>query len=322
MYKRFSFFFFVISLLFFTFFTTGVSADCSPYELYSVDSVFNLNGWLLIRVSHWSYTCEIIAGEWMPRPPCAPPDEYYLLTDGNKTILVGGIDPSTETFVGFVNETLYVLTLTNARIPYKNVTIAIDGVPHNFMLFKNVTVKTLYRFNGICLDNVSTCRIVSYSNGTKINTCDGFLWNASSLSLPNVSLTGVPVEAKDGRLYFTVGMKNYTVIFPTGINISNLKLSAFMAKNGIVLINTGVIKVPAGTTLEEIPILFLIKDGTAQSAKILKLEESTCKSMNINTSESPYKSATASSNNKKTICGAGMVVIIAASIRLLMKRRE
>ncbi|WP_457741386.1 hypothetical protein [Thermococcus sp.] len=54
----------------------------------------------------------------MPRPPCAP-NEYYLLTDGNKTILLGGSDPSRETFVGFVNETLYVLTVINSRVRIK-----------------------------------------------------------------------------------------------------------------------------------------------------------------------------------------------------------
>ncbi|WP_297418719.1 hypothetical protein [Thermococcus sp.] len=313
MYKRLSFLFFVMFLLFSTFFTTGVSANCSPYELYSVDSVFKLDGWLLIRISHWSYTCEMIAGEWTP-VLISGPDRYYLLTDGNKTILLGSD-------VGLVNETLYVLTVTSACVSYQNLTITIEGKPHNFTLLKNMTVKTLYHFNGLCFENASTCRIILYPNGTRIDMCRGLLWNASFLKSPNVSLTGVPVKVERGRLHFMLG-KNYTITSPEGINTSDLKLRAFTAKMGVVLINTGVIKVPAGTTLEEIPILFVIKDGTAQSAKILKLEESTCKSMNINTIESPYKSVTASSNNKiKGICGPGFVVLIILSVLLLNKRR-
>ncbi len=95
-----------------------VSADCSPYDVYFVSSISSSKGWLLVVVDQDSWTCEMIAGEWMPRPPCAP-NEYYLLTDGNKTILLGGSDPSRETFVGFVNETLYVLTVINSRVRIK-----------------------------------------------------------------------------------------------------------------------------------------------------------------------------------------------------------
>ncbi|NJE03795.1 hypothetical protein [Thermococcus sp. MV11] len=136
---------FVFSLLSLQF----VSADCSPYELYSVNSISSFNGWLLIEVVKNSYACAMIAGEWTP-VPVGIPDEYYLLTDGNKTILLGGTGIGQGIFVGFMNGTLYVLTVTSTRVPYQNVTITIEGRHHNFTLLKNVTVKTLCRFNGTC----------------------------------------------------------------------------------------------------------------------------------------------------------------------------
>jgi hypothetical protein len=164
------------------------SADCSPYEVYSVDSVYNINDWLLIVVGHDSYACEMIAGEWTP-VLVGIPDEYYLLTDGNKTIFLGGTGIGQGISVGFMNGELCVLTVTIRHVPYQNVTITVEGRPHNFTLLKNVTVRTLYRFNGTCLENVSTCRIVSYPNGTKINTCRGFFWIISLLTLSGRSST-------------------------------------------------------------------------------------------------------------------------------------
>ncbi|WP_457742927.1 hypothetical protein [Thermococcus sp.] len=133
-----------------------VSAGCSPYEVYSIDSVFKVDGWLLVEVSHLSYTCVMIVGEWTP-VLVGVPDEYYLLTGGNKIILLGGTDPSRETFVGFVNETLYVLTVINSRVPYQNVTITIESEPHNFTLLKTpyITYKGAIFVNGSWYINIT-----------------------------------------------------------------------------------------------------------------------------------------------------------------------
>ena len=294
----------------------AVSADCSPYEVYSVDSVFKVDGWLLVEVSHWSYTCEMIAGEWMPRPSCAV-DEYYILTDGSKAVFLGGTDIGRETFPGFGNGTLYVLTVNRAHVPYKNVTITIEGVPHNFTLLKNVTVKTLYRFNGACFENVSACKIVSYPNGTKINICKGSVWNVSNYKIPGGSLTGVPVRIENGTVHFRL-RRSYSLAFPEGVNASVLKLEAFKAKHGVVLVNMGVIKVLAGEGVEDIPVIFVADNKTARSPKFMDLEKFVCAKGGANTTSSTANSVV-DNRSKKSICGPGFMVIL--TITAIVRKR-
>ncbi|WP_148882876.1 hypothetical protein [Thermococcus aciditolerans] len=318
--------------------TQTVSADCSSYELYSVNSISSFNGWLLIGVGKDSYACEMIAGEWTP-VLVGIPDEYYLLTDGNKTILLGGTGIGQGIFVGFMNETFYVLIVTSTHAPYRNVTITIEGRPHNFTLIKNVTVKTLYLFNGTCLENASTCRIVSYPNGTKTNTCKGFIWNASAFKPPRGFLTGAPVRIENGTIHFTL-RKHYTLTLPEWVNTSNLNLEAFAAEHGVVLINMGVIHVPVGVSIDGVPLLFTVENGTVRSLSVLGLEKLACAETSVNTTKSTGGNLTANStdtpltppiittpsqptasNDKKNICGPAFI-ILATTTGLLLKRHR
>ncbi|NJE03796.1 hypothetical protein [Thermococcus sp. MV11] len=181
------------------------------------------------------------------------------------------------------------------------------------------------------MENVSTCRIVSYPNGTKINTCRGFLWNASAFKPPNVSLAGSPVRIENGTLHFTLRRKSYTLALPEGINASNLKLEAFRAEQGAVLINTGVIQVPVGVSIDEVPLLFTVENGTARSPSVLSLEKFVCEKASVNTTKSAGGNVTANStdtpptppikttpsqhtasNDKKKVCGPGLLVLLGA----------
>jgi len=290
-----------------------VSADCSPYDVYFVSSISSSKGWLLVVVGQDSWTCEMIAGEWTPRLTCAP-NEYYILTDGNKTILLGGTDLSRGTLVGFMNETIYVLIVTTAHVSYRNVTITIEGVPHNFTLLKNVTMKMLYRFNGVCLENVSTCRIVSYPNGTKTNTCNGSVWNVSGYKIPGSSLIGVPVKIENGAVHFTLG-RRYSLALPEGVNASVLKLEAFEAKHGVVLVNMRTIRVPAGENIKNIPILFVTDNKTVHLPKFTSLEEFICAKCGTNTTNSAIDN-----KDKKPICGPGFTGLLALVPLIIRKR--
>ncbi|WP_297535934.1 hypothetical protein [Thermococcus sp.] len=293
---------FVLLLLF----LPVISADCSPYSIYSVDSIGTINGWLLLEIGENTYTCEMIAGEWTP-VLVGMPNEYYILTDGSKTVFLGGTEIGRETFLGFVNRTLYVLTVNRTHVPYKNVTITIEGVPHNFTLLKNVTVKTLYRFTGTCLENVSTCRIASYPSGTETNTCRGLMWNISTFKLPRKSLQGVPVMVKNGTVEVFGG--NYTLMLPEWVNASTLKLEAFKAKHGVVLINMEVIKVPAGESVEDIPLLFLVYGKTVRSPKFIDLGKFVCAKGGANTTNSTAISVV-ENKSKKSICGPAFLVLL------------
>ncbi|NJE54420.1 hypothetical protein [Thermococcus sp. 21S9] len=298
----------LVILVFSLLFLPAVSADCSPYKIYSVDSISIIDGWLLLGIGENTYTCEMIAGEWTP-VMIGVPSEYYILTDGDKAVFLGGIDIGRETFPGFVNGTLYVLTVKRTHVPYKNVTITIEGVPHNFTLLKNVTVKALYRFNGACFENVSTCRIVSYPNGTKINTCNMFIWNVSDYKIPGGSLTGVPVRIENGTVHFRLG-GSYSLVLPGGVNASVLKLEAFKAEHGLVLVNRGAIKVPAGEGVEDIPVLFVADNKTVRSPKFVDLEKFVCAKGGANTTSSTANSVV-ENMSKKSICGPGFVALLA-----------
>jgi len=318
MYKRLLSLFFVLFLLFSAFFTpTGVSADCSPYEVYSVDSVFKVDGWLLVVVDQDSWTCEMIAGEWTPVLVDVP-DKYYILTDGSEAILLGCTCIGQGIFVGFVNGTLYVLTVNKTHVPYQNITITIEGEPHNFTLLKNVTVKTLYRFNGTCLDNISACKIISYPNGTKTNTCRGLIWNSSEFKLPKKSLKGVPVRVQNGTV--EIFGRDYTLILPEGINASTLKLEAFEVKHSMVLINTGVIRVPAGMSIDEIPLIFKkVKNGTVCPLGLLNMKKLICVGSGTNTTQStPGNSGRGKLLNITFIV---LLAVVALAVERTLRRR-
>ncbi|WP_457741387.1 hypothetical protein [Thermococcus sp.] len=191
-------------------------------------------------------------------------------------------------------------------------TITIEGEPHNFTLLKNVTVKTLYRFNGTCLENVSTCRIVSYLNGTKINTCREFIWNASVFKLPQKSLKGVPVRVRNRTV--SLSGENYTLILPEWVNASTLKLEAFEAGHGVVLINTGVIHVSAGVSINEIPLLFKVENRTARPLGLLTIKKLICASAGASTTKAALED-----NGKKSTCEPAFLVLL-VMICLLAKR--
>lgn len=322
MYRRVTFLFSVLSLLLLDFPTpTAASVDCSPYEVYSIDSVFQIDGWLLIEVSHVSYTCEMIAGEWENRVDTA--NFYLILTDGSRAFLIGGSGPPLDWTMpaGFLNGTLYAARISKSKEPYKNITVTIDGEPKNFTLIKNVTVREIYRFEGDCLEKVSECILTTYPNGTVTKRCNGAQLNVSAFKLPSTQTYGSCVEARDGRLAFTLEEKDYTAALPENIHASKLSLTAFKAKRGIVLINRRLTQLPAGEGLGEAPLLFGIENGTVFRLEVPSdFSELVCEKPVVSDTNTTAEPNEPSATGIK-ICGPGFI-LLAAPIPVLLRRAK
>ncbi|NJE06367.1 hypothetical protein E3E36_09460 [Thermococcus sp. M36] len=304
--------------------TRAVSADCSAYEVYLVKGVYPINGWLLIVVEHDSYVCGMIAGEWESRLDFANSlQEYYVLTDGERAFLLGGYGPSlmNTTPVGMINGTFYVLKVEKSKEPYKNVTLTIDGEPKNFTLIKNVTVRETYRFEGNCLEKVSECTITAYPNGTVTKRCNGAQLNVSAFKLPSTQTYGSYVEAREGRIAFNFEGKDYTATLPGDINASMLRLTAFKAKRGIVLINREVVQLPAGEGLDEAPLLSRIENGTVSLLEVPPdFSELVCEKPVVSATNATAELHKPATHGRK-ICGTAFLVLLATSA-LAVRRRK
>ncbi|WP_456365383.1 hypothetical protein [Thermococcus sp.] len=294
-----------------------VSADCSPYELYSVDSVFKLDGWLLIRVSHWSYTCEMIAGEWENR--VADFDSYLTLTDGREAFLIGGSGslPDWTTSAGFLNGTLYAIRISRSRESYKNVTLTINNKPKNFTLTRNVKVKEVYRFTGDCFEPVLRCVLIQYPNGTTTKTCNGIPINVSLFKPPVGSIPGSPATLNGRNLIFSFNGQKYTFRLPMNMNASQLSLTVLEARNGIVLVNNHVVRLPAGVTIENVPVLFKIENRTIVPIRI----QTDFRGVVCNNSGSESGGSNTQSKASPRICGPG-IFLMAAGIPSLLRRAK
>lgn len=310
----------LLTLLLFISFPTA-TANCTPSETYTVLSVFPAGDWLLIVVGHVSGTCEMVAGEWVSRPDLPNSNrDYYILTDGKDAFLLGSVNSllTNTTPAGFINGTLYVLRTEEAEEPFRNVTVSLNGEPHNFTLFRHITVTEVYRFRGGCFEMVSRCTVTSYPNGTLTRACEGKRVNASAFGLPGVSLRGSPIRFGDGKLRFALGGKDYVLLLPAGVNISHVNFTAFKAAQGPVVVNMGQVVLPAGSGIKNAPLIFVPREGKASPIRISRdFSRLLCENPQIGSTTS--LSTLKTTQKEKSICGPGLMVIIAL-LPLLLRR--
>jgi hypothetical protein len=127
------------------------------------------------------------------------------------------------------------------------------------------------------------------------------------------------VRIENGTVHFRLG-GSYSLALPEGVNASVLKLEAFKAKHGVVLVNMGVIKVLAGEGVEDIPVLFVADNKTVRSPEFVDLEKFVCAKGGANTTSSTANSVV-ENMSKKSICGPGFMVILTV-IAIVLKRRR
>ncbi|NJE00493.1 hypothetical protein E3E42_01030 [Thermococcus sp. JdF3] len=275
-----------------------------------------------------SWTCEMVAGEWVSKLDLPDSNRnYYILTDGKEAFLLGSVNSllTNTTPVGFINGTLYAVRVEEAKVPYRNVTVSINGEPHNFTLFKDVTVTEVYRFDDGCIERVSRCVVTEYSNGTVTKSCEGREINASHIRLPHKGLKGTPVELKGGTLTFTLGERRYALQLPGSINASSANFTAFRARNGVVIVSETPVRLPAGSGIEDAPLIFVPKNGVASPLKIsMSLGPLVCKPPGTQTTNSvglreTHSPPSGSTGRTKTpsgagnkVCGPGLLVLLGA----------
>ena len=300
-----------------------VTADCNPSETYTVLSVFPAGDWLLIAVGHVSWTCEMVAGEWVSKPNLPDSNvDYYILTDGKEAFLLGSVNPllTNATPVSFINGTLYVLRTKETEEPFQNVTVSVNGEPHNFTLFKHVTTEETYHFNGWCFNVVSRCTITAYPNGNITRECRGEPVNASAFELPRTPLQGEPVIFEEGKLRFTLDGKDYTLLPPAGFNASSANFTAFKAAQGPVIVNMEQVVLPAGVGIEETHLIFVPEGGKASPIRISQdFSRLLCKSPQTGDANSSTPQVTP---EEKSICGPGLIVLVSTLFLLLGRQRD
>lgn len=110
---------------------------CIPHETYSITSVLQGDGYAFIVIHHSEWICEEIAGEETLRRnmPDGKYDLYYLF-NGSDLLFLGKSNPllGEPAVVAKINGTFYILKRKQTIVPYKNVTITINGETKNLTL--------------------------------------------------------------------------------------------------------------------------------------------------------------------------------------------
>ena len=242
---------------------------CEPHETYSMTSVLPGNGYAFIIVHHSEWICERVAGEETLRRN-VPDGEYdlYYLFNGSDLLFLGKSNPllGEPPVVAEINGTFYVLQRRQMGIPYKNVTLTINGETKNLTLTAKKTEMRVYRFDG-CASLIWNCTRLEFQNGTERTKCNrteilSYFANTSQKSLPGVggaiengfivfrftSLTyRIPAAEFGGYVSGFFGNKTLNVLSA---------LHALPAGKGILIYYPREVKANAGVPASELPLLF------------------------------------------------------------------
>lgn len=259
----------------------------------------------------------MIAGEWENR--VANFDSYLILTDGEKAFLIDGSGSPLDWTMsaGFLNGTLYAIRISRSRKPYKNITLTINDKPKNFTLTRNVNMKEVYRFTGDCFEPILKCVLIQYPNGTTTKTCNGTPVNASLFKPPVGSIPGSPATLNGRNLTFSFNGQKYTFRLPGNMNASQLSLTVLEARNGIILVNNHVVRLPAGATIEDVPVLFKIENRTIAPIRT----QTDFRGVVCNNSGSESGGSNTQSKASSRICGPG-IILLAATVPILLRRAK
>jgi len=163
-----------LALLLLSSFSLASSETCEPYEVYSITSVLPGDSWAFIIVDHSEWICETIAGEQTLRRNM-PDGEYdlYYLFNGSDLLFLGKSNPliGEPSIVVDVNGTFYVLQKSEEIVPYRNITLFINGEVRSLTITAKKVELKVYRFNG-CASLVWNCTKVELQNGTVTSACE------------------------------------------------------------------------------------------------------------------------------------------------------
>ncbi|USS40185.1 hypothetical protein NF865_07575 [Thermococcus aggregans] len=269
MYKHFKIL--ILSLLSLLLLPLALSEICEPYETYSITSVLPGSGWAFIVVHHSEWICETIAGEQTLRRNM-PDGEYnlYYLFNGSNLLFLGKSNPllGEPLIVTDINGTIYILQKSEEVVPYRNVTLVINGEARNLTITAKRVELKVYRFDG-CASLVWNCTKVELQNGTIISPCEGnILTYFFTKSFPR-NLSGIKGELRNGFLTFANSSYNIPVAeFEKYFKFSNDRtletISAMRALplgKGLLIYYPGEVKRRMGSFLSELPLVFYYGGG-------------------------------------------------------------
>ena len=338
MYKSFKILFLVLLLLFL--YPLVSSETCEPYEIYSITSVLPGDSWMVVVVHHSDWVCEMIAGEQTLRRDL-PDGEYdlYYLFNGSNLLFLGRSNPllGEPSITAEINGTLYILQHKEELVPYKNITLTINGEVRNLTITAKKTETKLYRFDE-CASLVWNCTRLELQNGTVISNCKGNpVLNYFFTGNPTRSLPGIRGKLQDGYIMFVnstyripmAEFKKYFSSFPKDkIPKVFSTLHALPFDGGILIYYPGEIKVKMGSFLSELPFVFFY-DGENLRRLYMSMdmqELPVCKSNSTLTLKKSQNQSTSLNTknqaeiNKREICGIGTLLFLTFML-LVWKRR-
>ncbi|WP_457751631.1 hypothetical protein [Thermococcus sp.] len=259
---------FLILLIFFSFpLVSGES--CKSYETYSIISVLPGSGYAFIVVGHSEWVCEQIAGEGRLRRN-NPDGDYNLfyLFNGSDLIFLGKNNPflGEPSVIARVNGSFYIMQRTQLIVPYKNVTLTVNGEVRNFTITAEKTEMKVYRFDG-CASLIWNCTRLEFQNGTEMLKCNESQILSYFSENPQRNLPGVRGRIEDGLIVFRLTSFTYKIpVISFNEYLSSLSenktpkilstLKALPLDRGILIYYPGNIEVKIGSSLSDLPLLF------------------------------------------------------------------
>lgn len=264
-YKSFKISFLVLLLIF-----PLVSGEtCEPYKTYSITSILPSNGYVFIIVHHSEWICERVAGEQTLRRN-VPDGEYnlYYLFNGSNLLFLGKSNPllGESPIVTEINGTFYILQRKQVVVPYKNITVTINGETRNITLTAKKTEMRVYRFDG-CASLIWNCTILEFQNGTERAECNGTEILSYFTNTPQKRPSGVRGVIENGFMVFRLSNSTYKIPVTEfdryvsgffGSKTLNV-LSTFRALpvgKGLLIYYPRDVKVNGSVFISELPLMF------------------------------------------------------------------
>ncbi|AEC52640.1 hypothetical protein PNA2_1725 [Pyrococcus sp. NA2] len=343
MYRQFKISFLVLLLVF----PLVSGGSCEPYETYSITSILPGNGYAFIVVHHSEWICERIAGEETLRRNM-PDGEYdlYYLFNGNNLLFLGKSNHllGEPSVVAEINGTFYILQHREEIIPYKNITLIINGEARKLTITAKKIEMKVYRLDE-CANLVWNCTRVELQNGTIISNCkENPILNYFFTGNTRRSLVGIRGKLQGGFLTFANSTYKIPVTeleryFLSFLNNNEMPkalstLHALSLGGGILIYYPGEIKIGKGSPLLELPLIFFYDGENLRhldmSTDMQELSECggrfpVCKLDGTPPMEKSQKQSTNSNqteSNKKEACGIGTLLLLMITPLVLKKLHQ
>ncbi|AEH24545.1 hypothetical protein PYCH_08600 [Pyrococcus yayanosii CH1] len=235
-----------------------------------------------------------------------------MLFLGRSNPLLG--EPSVVTEI---NGTFYILQRKQRVVPYKTVTMAVNGEAKNFTFTAKKTEMRVYRFDG-CASLIWNCTILEFQNGTERTKCNRTEILSYFANTPQKSPSGVKGVIENGFIVFRLANLTYGILvtefeeYVSGffgnktLNVLST-LHALPVSEGILIYYPGDVKVNDGSSASELPLLFFY-DGK----KLIHLK------MHVGSVQEPPECGDRSNFSRRLTLPKSLVVLTGAILMFIL----